>query len=637
MSTHRIQLVSDRSGRRSDEAPPTRVRLGELLSASGKISQRHLRKYLDAQRGMAVHLGELLCAERAVEPRDILAALRLQWSAGTIDLATEPPDPDLVERLGLNGCLDRRLLPWRRIGGATVIAAVYPETFERARPELEQLFGPVMLALVLAEDMERCLARLMPEQLNRRAETRLAHDVSCRVWSGPALPRAAGAAAALGAVVLAVAPLAALLGLTVLAMTLLVLMTAFKLAAALCSRQPPEKPVTLRAARVVPLPAPSDSRLPVVSLLVPVFRETGVIGPLVRRLSALDYPGALLDICLIAEADDIRTIDALLAAGLPRTMRVIVVPCGSVRTKPRALNYALDFCRGEIVGVYDAEDDPEPDQIHRVVSRFARSGPDLACLQGRLAYYNAGQNLLSRCFAVEYATWFSVMLPGLARLGLPVPLGGTTLFFRYSLLKRLDAWDAHNVTEDADLGLRVARAGLRTELIDTTTREEANCRLWPWVRQRSRWIKGYAMTYATHMRRPGRLRADLGWRGWAGVQLLFLGTLLQALLAPLLWLWWLVPLGLGHPLAPLLPVWAVWLCSGLLVASEAVNLGIGALALRRTGQTRLLPALVLMNPYSMLATCAALKALAEMLRRPFFWDKTEHGLTTMPAGAPATP
>ena len=267
-----------------------------------------------------------------------------------------------------------------------------------------------------------------------------------------------------------------------------------------------------------------------------------------------DYPADLLDVILVVEADDQITRDALARSELPLWMRVITVPNGSVKTKPRALNHALDYARGAIVGIYDAEDAPDPDQLQKVVAQFQRSGPEVACLQGVLDYYNPHTNWLSRCFTIEYAGWFRLILPGIARMGLVVPLGGTTLFFRRSVLEELGAWDAHNVTEDADLGLRLARHGYRTDLVATTTHEEANCRTVPWIKQRSRWIKGYMMTWAVHMRRPGLLWRQLGpWR-FVGVQVLFLGTIAQFLLAPVLWSLALVPLGVAHPALAVLPL-----------------------------------------------------------------------------------
>ena len=296
-----------------------------------------------------------------------------------------------------------------------------------------------------------------------------------------------------------------------------------------------------------------------------------------------------------------------------------------MKTKPRALNYALDHCLGTIVGVYDAEDAPEPQQIRKVVQRFHQSGPDVACLQGVLDFYNPRSNWLARCFTIEYAAWFRLFLPGIERLGLAVPLGGTTLFFRRAALEELGGWDAHNVTEDADLGLRIARHGYRTELIDTVTLEEANCRARPWIKQRSRWIKGFMMTWATHMRQPTQLWRQLGPKRFAGFQILFLGSIVQALLAPLLWSFWLVPLGLPHSLASAMPVplfTALWLT---FLATEALTIGFGMAGLART-RHRMNPLWVpTVSLYHPLATLAAYKAGWELLTRPFYWDKTSHG------------
>ena len=195
-------------------------------------------------------------------------------------------------------------------------------------------------------------------------------------------------------------------------------------------------------------------RLPKVSILVPLFRETEIAHALIARLTRLTYPKCLLDVILVMEEEDETTRKTLAAIDLPPWIRPVIVPDGSPRTKPRAMNYALDFCQGDIIGIFDAEDAPDPDQITIVARRFQTAPPDVVCLQGVLDYYNPRQNWLARCFTIEYATWFRLMLPGLARLGFAIPLGGTTLYFRRDVLEELGGWDAHNVTEDADLGFR---------------------------------------------------------------------------------------------------------------------------------------------------------------------------------------
>lgn len=602
-----------------------RPRLGEILCARGLINTTQVDECLSRQRRMDVRLGELLRYHTGLDSRALQQALEHQWESGPLDLDAFPPDPSLILQLGLSECFEMRAMPWRRIGGATVIAAVHPDQFLAMKAEYEALFGPVMLAVVSEQDLTSCLSRLFPDVLNTRAETRITPSESCRSWRGDRFQWiSAGVFAGLAAGFFS-APVTALLGLLALALVVLVASLMLKVAALwalLCDR-----PVTVPG-NVLTLHPTVETRLPVVSLLVPLFQEEQIAERLVRQLRRIKYPEALLDVCLVVEDDDPVTQRTLARTDLPGWMRVLRAPHGTLRTKPRALNYALDFCRGSIVGVYDAEDSPDPDQIALVVTRFADAHPDVACLQGRLAFYNSAQNWFSRCFAIEYATWFGVVLPGIARLGLAVPLGGTTLFFRTHILRDLGGWDAFNVTEDADLGIRLTRHGYRTELIDTETREEANCHGWAWVRQRSRWIKGYAMTYATHMQHPVQLWRDLGPHAFLGFQVMFLGSLLQALLAPALWTGWLFLLAIPHPAEEIVRTPTMIAIVSILVISGILNFTLSTLALQRSGQIRLLPWALVMNIYHMMATLAAYKALVELMFRPFFWDKTAHGLST---------
>ncbi|MEL6700752.1 MAG: glycosyltransferase, partial [Pseudomonadota bacterium] len=374
---------------------------------------------------------------------------------------------------------------------------------------------------------------------------------------------------------------------------------------------------------------------PQISLLVPLFHERDIAGHLIKRLRRIDYPRERLDVMLVIEAGDTTTRATLAATDLPAWMRVIDVPEGSIQTKPRALNYALDHCNGSIIGVYDAEDAPEPDQLLRVAATFATAPADVGCLQGVLDFYNPHQNWLARCFAVEYASWFRVILPGYEKLGLVLPLGGTTIFFRRDVLEHLRGWDAHNVTEDADLGVRLARHGYRTQFINSTTYEEANCRAVPWIRQRSRWLKGYIVTYAVHMRRPLALLRDLGpWR-FFGVQVLFLGTITQFTLAPLLWSFWAAALGLGHPVAAALPGWVWPAMVVLFIASELLAIAIGMMGVAATRHTRLARWVPTLHVYFPLGSAAIYKAFAEMLWKPFYWDKTAHGTAHAPTSSSA--
>ena len=564
--------------------------------------------------GQGGRLVDVLLSRRLIRPERLYAALGKLTGLGLADLRALAPDPRLIDRLGAQFCLTHQIVPWRDSGGIIVVACAHADSFPQHYARLIATFGPIAQVLAPAERIEAALRAARGPQLARAAETRLVAEESCRdfgtasrgVWLG---------LAGLAAVSLAMLPLS-LAVLLVWSALMLALSSGLKLAALI---------QTLRAEPQAPANPAIIARLPVVSMMVALYHESDIAARLVRRLARLDYPRDLLDVILIVEEDDRLTRDALRRANLPGWIRVAVAPHGRVMTKPRALNFGLSQCRGSIIGVYDAEDAPEPDQIRKVVDRFHQRGPQVACLQGRLDFYNPRRNWLARCFTVEYASWFRVVLPGLQRLGLPLPLGGTTLFFRRDVLEQLGGWDAHNVTEDADLGMRLARHGYRTEIIETTTYEEANCATLPWIRQRSRWVKGYMMTYLAHMRAPRLLWRQLGPRAFFGFQILFLGSLSQALLAPLMWSMLALQLGLGHPVAGVLSHGVIIAIAVLFALAEALNIVLGVVGLRRSGQDlsqAWVPTLALYFP---LQALAGYKALWELLRCPFYWDKTSHG------------
>jgi cellulose synthase/poly-beta-1,6-N-acetylglucosamine synthase-like glycosyltransferase len=596
-------------------AGPRRLAVGASLFRAGVVASDDMVSALTNQGRESGRLPDVLRSRGLVAGGDLLAAEAQNWGIGLVDLA-HLPDPRLVAAIGARDCLRYGLVPWQRVGDVTVVAVSRPAEFPRLRPRLEAQLGPVCAALAAPSAIEAAIHAHAGPMLAEAAENRVAPAESCRDW--PRLhrsPRAMIGVAALAAA-LWFWPLGSGLALLAIFTVSLALLVALKLAAMVAALRPP-----------APLPLPAtDGLSPTISIIVALYRESDIAPRLVARLARLDYPQDRLDVILVVEADDQMTRDALAASELPPWMRVIMVPHGAVKTKPRALNHALVYARGAIVGVYDAEDAPEPDQLRKVVAQFQRSGSNVACLQGVLDYYNPRTNWLSRCFTIEYAGWFRLILPGIARLGLIVPLGGTTLFFRRDVLETLGAWDAHNVTEDADLGLRLARHGYRTDLIDTVTLEEANCRAQPWIKQRSRWIKGYMMTWAVHMRAPRLLWRQLGpWR-FFGMQVLFLGTIAQFLLSPLVWSFFLVPFGLHQPLLAALPQPLVWLTVGVFLASELANLIIGAVGLRRSRQRLSLLWVPTMKLYFPLASVAGYKALLELATRPFYWDKTGHGL-----------
>lgn len=593
-----------------------KLAIGAQLLRSGVVASDDMVLALAHNGREAGRLPDVLRARGLVVERDLLDVEARNWGIRVIDLAATLPDPRLIDAVGASDCLRYGLVPWRRVGGVTVVALSRPEEFRRLRPMLEARLGPISAGLAPERAIVAAVHVWRGPMLAKAAENRVSAAESCRGW--PKLYRAPRVLTGLVAGLAVALAMPVGFGLAVLAFALvsLALIVGLKFAATLAALGAP-------VADTSPVP---DAIPPIVSIIVALYREGDIVARLVRRLARLDYPEELLDVILAVEAEDHVTRDALAAAELPRWMRVVVVPEGAVKTKPRALNHALDYARGAIIGVYDAEDAPDPDQLRQVVARFQRSGPEVACLQGVLDYYNPRTNWLSRCFTIEYAGWFRLILPGIARLGLVVPLGGTTLFFRREVLEVLGGWDAHNVTEDADLGIRLARHGYRTELIATVTEEEANCRALPWVKQRSRWIKGYMMTWAVHMRAPGLLWRQLGPRAFLGFQVMFLGTIAQFLLAPLLLSFMVVPFGITHPLFAVLPKSAAWTMAGIFILSEIANLMIGMIGTSRTRHGLSLWWVPTMKLYFPLASLAAYKALVELATKPFFWDKTTHGL-----------
>jgi glycosyltransferase XagB len=371
------------------------------------------------------------------------------------------------------------------------------------------------------------------------------------------------------------------------------------------------------------VPRASDNDLPTLSVLVPLYREADVVPQLIAAISRLDYPRHLLDVKLLVEADDPETIAAVLAQSVPTCFEVIPVPPGLPRTKPKALNYALAFARGEFVAIFDAEDAPSPDQARAAMAAF-REGPDnLAVVQAPLQVHNGGDSWIARQFALEYAIHFRVWLPLLAQLKLPIPLGGTSNYFRSSMLQRVGGWDAWNVTEDADIGIRLARFGYVAGMIPPATLEEAPTRWRPWRSQRTRWIKGHLQTWLVLNRHPLRVMRDMGVLRYMSTHVTLGGGILAALLHGPLYLWIAASVfAFGN-----IEAWH-WIMFGLGYFSAVA----AALASRSKHAT--LGIVATMPFYWPLQSGAAIAALFEMRFKPHFWSKTQHGVTTSKPAQP---
>jgi cellulose synthase/poly-beta-1,6-N-acetylglucosamine synthase-like glycosyltransferase len=385
--------------------------------------------------------------------------------------------------------------------------------------------------------------------------------------------------------------------------------------------------------RKVFTPPPRSSRvpdrlLPVYSVLVPLFREANVLPGLVQSLQALDYPPAKLEIFLILEADDTATQAAVLSQALPGNFRSLIVPSQGPRTKPKALNYALQFARGDFVVVYDAEDRPQPGQLRRAWDVFRQAPPGLACLQAQLNIYNPGRSWFTRQFTIEYSALFDAILPALEKLGLPVPLGGTSNHFPRSLLIGLGAWDPYNVTEDADLGIRIARQGYHTGVLASTTWEEAPPAFGVWLKQRTRWLKGWMQTYLVHTRELRRLNRELGLGAAIGFHALMGGLIASALVHPLFYVllgyYWLSD-SLLEPAESAAGA-VLWVVGAInLAVGYVVSILVGVVSVLRRRRPGLALHALLMPLYWLLISAAAYRAAWQLARNPYLWEKTEHG------------
>lgn len=373
------------------------------------------------------------------------------------------------------------------------------------------------------------------------------------------------------------------------------------------------------------------AQLPIYSILVPLFKEASLVKQLTDNILKLNYPKSKLDIKLIFEEQDLATISAAKQLKLPECFEFIYVPpTKGLQTKPRAMNFALPFVLGEYLTIYDAEDVPEPDQLLKAIDKFQQEDESLACLQASLEYENWDENWLARHFFIEYATQFNRFLPALERLGIPLPLGGTSNHFKTKILREIGGWDAYNVTEDADIGIRLALFGYRSGTLNSVTLEEANYKLFPWFAQRRRWLKGWFQTIIVHSRHPLTLYKSIGLFKFLGLLTLMCGVVFSSLL---------------HPIIFILPVWLYFTLDFDIIFSSNLNIilfsvsfmalviGYGAAlisnfqAVAAFKRWRLLPILISAPIYWLLISISAWLAVRDYIRDPFFWAKTEHGVS----------
>jgi len=453
--------------------------------------------------------------------------------------------------------------------------------------------------------------------------SRVRPDLSASVPITPLQKRVVIVCAAITIALSILAPLGVAKGFVLLATVFYLLFTAYKLLLLRCSvSSRSEIHVTTEQAAALP-----DDELPVYSILVPMYREPESLPGLVEALVALDYPAERKDVQLLLEEDDLDTRRVADSLELPTGFRVTVIPQSFPRTKPKACNVGLARATGDYLVVYDAEDRPEPDQLRKAVIAFRRVGSETICLQSRLNFYNPRQNLLTRWFTAEYSSWFDLSLPGLAALDGVIPLGGTSNHFVTEKLRELLGWDAFNVTEDCDLGVRICRYGYRSRMLNTTTWEEACGSLPFWIRQRTRWLKGYIQTYLVHMRSPRQLVRELGLSRFLHFQMLVGGIVFSFLINPLFWFMALAWFVFRHQLfTDLFPVPVFAMGALCLFAGNFAFVYMGAAGCYKRGYFDLLRYVLISPATWLMMSYSGWRAFIQFFSNPFHWEKTQHGM-----------
>ena len=512
---------------------------------------------------------------------------------------------------GNPGCyLERLFLPlWQE--GDVLVIALADATAEKIA-WLRAAYGAIRLIAVSKEDLLAAIHRRFAAHLTEDAISALSRErpelSAQRVVTG-----GQGAVLILILIVIGVTAAgepAALARTLVAAMSLLFwLSVVFRAALALTGAG--------RQVSAMPKAAGRDDLLPSYSVIVPLYREAHMVPVLARSLLALDYPHDRLQIILAVESDDAETVNAVEPLDGVTPFEVVRVPPSFPRTKPKAANYALRFARGEFAVVYDAEDRPQSDQLRKAVCEFRRQPRTTACLQARLVFDNA-HCWIARQAALDYALWFGLFLPGLDRLGAPMPLGGTSNHFRTSVLRAVHAWDPFNVAEDADMGIRLAALGYRVAMLDSTTFEEAPERVGAWIRQRSRWLKGYMQTWLVHTRCASHFVGQTGLRGFVTFHFFVGGTIVSALLNPILWAICISFAIVGQHSA-------AYVSAGGIVASNGVLTVLAMTGTAWRGDGRLSPHGIVVPLYWLLISLAAWRALLQLIINPFHWEKTAHG------------
>ena len=622
-----------------------RLPIGEILVQDGAISKEQLKKALDFQRKSGGLLGDILLSLKMISGDVLYRYLANQNRLG---------------RPGLNPDFSRsRELPFETakkyqavvVGGlrSRSLLAVSAKLEKEAVTEIETLLrNPIEQILVSEKEIDMYWARVYEEELSWESTLKMAkedpHNSAFKTvtWMQRILIVLAFIAVGWGLVTNA---FGTAIIINIVIQVSYFIMIIFKMFIMIngVSRD------TQIRIEQEELDALDEKKLPVYTILVPLYKEKDIAARLLQNIEKLDYPKSKLDVRLLLEEDDTETIRIVRSLDLPAYYDILVVPHSYPKTKPKACNYGLINARGEYTVIFDAEDRPEPDQLKKAFLAFQRLPQEVICIQAKLNYYNSKRNIMTKWFTQEYSMWFELLLPGVMQLDIPLPLGGSSNHFKTEILKNIGAWDPFNVTEDADLGVRLYKNNYKTAVVASRTWEEAPGKISAWINQRSRWLKGYMQTWLVHMRNPFRLIKELDPKGFLGFQVTVFGTVFLPLVNPVFWLILIIWFATEAAWIPVLfPTLIYYASLFLLIFGNfffvytnivGVYWVINDIRQKKDEDTsneeksipfsyEIIKYALVMPFYWLYMSLAAYKALWQLIFKPSHWEKTEHGLYT---------
>ncbi|GAA1796765.1 glycosyltransferase [Nocardioides hankookensis] len=603
----------------------SRVQLARMLTSSGLVTNEQLQAAMLEYSRTGDPLGDILVAHESISEDVLVAALSELYQMQRVGLADFAPDLEVARRLPEHLAQRLQAIPVAATSDLVLLATARPLDPEQTLDVEEALGSPFRQLLANRTELDQLIQEVHSEHYASISTVSLMEsqpEASAHVVfasNQKALAVCVGIVVVLSAIFW---PMATLIGIVAVLSLVYLLVSCYKFQ------------LTFRALGThletdvtdEMVAALDDRDLPMYTILVPLYKEAGIVRRLVKGINGLDWPRTRLDVKLLCEEDDVETVEMIKSLNLPPHFHLVVVPDSQPKTKPKACNYGLQLATGSYCVIFDAEDRPDADELKKAYLAFQTVASNVACIQAKLNHFNQDQNLLTAWFANEYSMHFELVLPAMGAAGSPIPLGGTSNHFITSVLRELGAWDPFNVTEDADLGIRLHRQGYRTAMIDSTTLEEANSSVPNWIRQRSRWIKGYFQTWLVHMRSPGTLARETGVRGFLSFNLT-MGNAFVLLMNPIFWaLSTLYIFTQAGFIQQMFPGFVFYAASALLFIGNFVFVYLNVAGSLQRGEFGITRTALLSPLYWGLMSWAAWKGAIQLFTNPFYWEKTEHGL-----------